>query len=96
MHTKQATVRDGGAGASRGMQHDPDAGQVSVYCGFKDPLFVWTAADCLYHSVPPGALTAKLSPYIYEYALRLTLQTVSQLPDILWGGSQCNLASLGL
>lgn len=25
MHTKQATVRDGGAGAKRGMQHDPGA-----------------------------------------------------------------------
>lgn len=27
MHTKQATVRDGGAGARRGVQHDPGAGR---------------------------------------------------------------------
>lgn len=47
MHTKQATVRDSGAGARRGMQQRSRCGpgsQVSVYCGFTHKNVYYLAA----------------------------------------------------
>lgn len=57
MHKKQATVRDGGAGAMRGMPHDPGAGRdsrLAFIVASQARSCVWAPADRPYHSVPPG------------------------------------------
>lgn len=57
LHTKQATVRDGGAGSRRGMQHDPGAvldHRLAFIVASTTRLCVWASADRPYHLVPRG------------------------------------------
>lgn len=55
MHTKQATVRDGGAGVVRVMQRDHGANRdrrLAFIMDSQNRSCVWAPADCPYHSEP--------------------------------------------